>query len=135
VKPSYYIHGGLVFSPLTANILMKWGANSPQSLVVEAEKHEMKTLEEQVVILLNILSDDCNVGYNNFGGQILKKVNGQAVINMKDLIARIEANKEKYLTLEFEQGFVVVLDTEQARTAAGRVLTNYRIPSTKSADL
>jgi S1-C subfamily serine protease len=135
VKPSYYIHGGLVFSPLTANILMQWGADSPQSLVVEAEKHEMKSLDEQVVILLNILPDDCNVGYNNFGGQILKKVNGQAVINMKDLITRIEANKEKYLTLEFERGSVVVLDTEQAKGAADRVLTNYRIPSTKSADL
>lgn len=134
VKPSYFIQGGLVFSPLTVNVLQKWGSNSPPELVVESRR-EMKTTDEQAVVLMAILADDCNVGYKNFEGQILRKVNGQAIINMKDLVARIEANKEKYLTLEFDQGFVVVLDTEQARAATDRVLTNYRAPSAKSADL
>jgi len=135
VKPSYYIHGGLVFAPLTANILLKWGAGSPQSLIVEATERDMKTTDEQAVILLAVLADDCNVGYSELKALLLRKVNGQAVINMKDLITRIEANKEKYLTLEFERGIVAVLDTEQAKGATARVLTNYRIPSTKSADL
>ncbi len=135
VKPSYFIHGGLVFAPLTANILLNWGAGSPQTMVAEAIGREMKTTDEQAVILLNVLADDCNAGYGDLKALLLKKVNGQAVINMKDLMTRIEANKEKYLTLEFEQGLMVVLDTEQARAAAGRVLTNYRIPSIKSADL
>jgi len=135
VKPSYFIHGGLVFAPLTANILLKLGAGSPQSLVAEAIDHDMKTTDEQSVILINVLADDCNAGYSGLGGMMLKKVNGQDIVNLKDLITRIEANKEKYLTLEFELGFVVVLDTEQAKTATDRVLSNYRIPSTKSADL
>jgi len=135
VKPSYFIHGGLVFAPLTANIIMKMGSNISQSLVVEATERDMKTPDDQAVILLNVLADDCNTGYDDFRMLLLKKVNGQAVLNMKDLITRIEANKEKCLTLEFERGSVVVLDTEQAKAATARVLTNYRIPSTKSVDL
>jgi S1-C subfamily serine protease len=118
VKPSFYIHGGFVFSPLTANILGIWGANSPQSLTVEATERDMRTTDEQAVILINVLADDCNAGYGDLKALLLKKVNGQAVINMKDLITRIEANKEKFLTLEFERGIVAVLDTEQAKGAA-----------------
>jgi len=99
---------------MTANIIMKWGANIFRSLFVEATKRDMKTPDEQAVILLAVLPDDCNTGYSDFKMLLLKKVNGQSVINLKDFITRIEANKEKYLTLEFERGIVTVLDTEQA---------------------
>ncbi|MBI3987423.1 MAG: hypothetical protein HY343_10910 [Lentisphaerae bacterium] len=56
-------------------------------------------------------------------------------VTLTDLMAKVEANTEKYLTFEFDDGMVVALDTAQPKAAEERILKNYRIPSTKSADL
>ena len=44
-------------------------------------------------------------------------------------------NAYKYHTFEFNQGYTLVLDAEQAKTAIPRILQNYRVPAAHSADL
>lgn len=130
--PSYLICGGLVFTPLTVNFLME---SEQTHLFFEAMNHKMKSPDEQMLVLVNILSDDCNIGYNGLGAMILRKYNGQAVLNLKDLKAKLDASKEKYHTFEFDPGYTLVLDAEQAKAAVPRILQNYRVPAVHSADL
>ena len=130
--PDYLICGGLVFTPLTVNFLME----SAQSyLAFEAMNHEMNSPDEQLLTLVNVLSDDCNIGYNGLGGMILRKYNGQSVLNLKDLKAKIAASTEPYHTFEMDYGYRLVLDAAQAGAAMPRILENYRIPAAQSAGL
>ncbi len=83
----------------------------------------------------NVLSDDCNIGYTGRGAMILQKYNGQDILNLKALKAKIDASKEKYHTFEFDHGFMLVLDAAEAKAAVPRILQNYRVPAAHSADL
>lgn len=124
-NPGYLICGGLVITPLTVNFLME---SEQPHLFFEAVNHEMKSPDEQLLVLVNVLSDDCNIGYSGMGLMVLRKYNGQDVLNLKDLAAKIAAGKERYHTFEFNPGYTLVLDAEQAAEAGPRILKNYRIP-------
>ena len=43
--------------------------------------------------------------------------------------------KDKFLTFEFEDDFLVVLDREEATTASSDILKEHAIPSVRSSDL
>lgn len=43
--------------------------------------------------------------------------------------------KDKFLTFEFEDNFLVVLDREEATTASSDILKEHAIPSVRSSDL
>jgi len=131
-NPSYLICGGLIFSPLTINFIVEAQAGK---LATEASLKEIETPDEQPVVLVNVLIDDCNIGYTGWKGIILRKYNGQDILNLKELKAKIDASKEKYHTFEFDQGFMLVLDAAEAKAAMPRILQNYRVPAAHSADL
>jgi S1-C subfamily serine protease len=131
-NPSYLICGGLVITPLTVNLLIQ---SEDMRLFYEAMNHEMKSPDEQLLVLVNVLSDDCNIGYNSLGIMMLRKYNGQDILNLKELKAKMDASTEKYHTFEFDQGYTLVLDAEQAKAAMPRIMENYRVPAAHSADL
>ena len=138
VAPSYLIYGGAVFMPLTMNFMAAFGDPTkwPHNLVSECDNHVTRRADEQVVVLYQILADDCNIGYGDaVRSWIVRKINGQTIVNLRDLMVKLDANKEKFVSLEGDNGTTVVLDATQAKAATERVLKNYRIPASKSADL
>ncbi len=138
VMPSYYIFGGLVFSPLTLNYLDTWGEKwwyQPVRLRFHFLMDMATPDEEQLAILQYVLADEVNVGYHNMRSLVVERVNGEKVKNLKDLIDKIESSNEKFIKIETESHNRVVLSKEAALAANSRILERYRIPADRSEDL
>jgi len=139
VKPDYFVHAGLVFTPLTQNYLTRWGdkwyETAPRNLMILFENGKKSKPDEQVVVLSQVLSDDVNAGYTHLRGVQIMKVNGTDVLNLKDLVGKIETNKDSYLIFDLDDHSRIVLDTARAKESTELILKKYRIPSAKSDSL
>jgi len=138
--PTYFIYGGLVFSPLSINLFNIWGSNwfnnAPKELVALLAKNIPKVEGEQVVILLRVLPASVNDGYQNFAPWIVKKVNGKEIINMKDLVKTIENDESsQFIILENDTSQQIVLNREKVKQANPQILAIYKIREDRSLDL
>ncbi|PCH57483.1 MAG: hypothetical protein COC15_01045, partial [Legionellales bacterium] len=136
--PSYYIHSGLVFQPLTQNYLETYGQDwmyiAPKKLLhyfVDANF----TKRKQVIILSNILADAVTVGYPGMQNSVVETVNGIKVDSLATVIKAIEKNSGNFDIIRFENGGQVVLDSKQARARHKKLLKKYYITSDRSRDL
>lgn len=133
VRPRYYIVGGLVFEPLTLNLLKIWGVSwytdAPDQLLGYYFRGEPTEDREEVIVLIRVLDDEINVGYRDFLYEVVSKVNGVKIKNMSSLIQAIEFNENPYHVLVMEDGSRMVLDRVRVEACQERILKNYQIPS------
>lgn len=134
-SPVYYILGGLVFEPLTLNFLKMWGRNwyddAPQNLVNYYYRGEPTEDRKEVILLVQVLADEVNVGYHNRGHEVISEVNGKKIKDMKDLINAFESNKDKYHIIINEGGYKIILDRAKVEESMQRILKRYNIGSKK----
>jgi len=140
VLPSYYIYGGAVFSPLTKNLLKRWGGNwyrtAPLDLVARLSNNFPEREDEQVVMILKFLPADVNQGYHQIAYWIIEEVNGHKIFNMKELIEQVEAEDDSgFVELKSANGNVIVLDRQEAEASHRQILDIYRISLDRSGDL
>ncbi|CAN6326677.1 unnamed protein product [Urochloa humidicola] len=99
-------------------------------------RYSLATFEgEQIVIVSQVLAHEVNIGYEHMGNQQLIKLNGTAVKNIHHLAHLVDTCKDKFLTFEFEDDFLVVLNREEATAASSDILKEHAIPSIRSSDL
>lgn len=137
--PTYFIYGGLVFSPLTSNYLKEWGrswfSKAPSELITVA-KNNLKTKEdEEVVVLIKILAAEVNAGYHESRNLIIKKVNGKEIGNIRELVRTVENSRGEFISFEDAGGKEIVLDRKQVEKENPDILKTYRINSDRSEDL
>jgi len=143
ILPSYYIYGGLVFTPLTKNLLNAWGRNwattAPRELVELFARGLPEKEGDEVVLMLKVMAADVNVGYHNISTWVVSTVNGVPVRNLRELAGQIErvrqAEAEAFLVLADERSQQLVLSREKANAAHAAILERYRIPADRSDDL
>lgn len=140
VLPSYYIFGGVVFSPLTRNLLQAWGPNwfnmAPSHLTALLSANYPEVDGEQVLLVLKVLAADINRGYEQTSNWIVESVDGKRVRTMRELIEAVEnPDGGQFVTFANESGQVLVLDRAKAREATPAILRTYRIPADRSPDL
>jgi S1-C subfamily serine protease len=140
VLPTYYIFGGIVFSPLTRNLLQAWGPNwfntAPSHLTSILTANFPEVENEQVIVVLKVLAADVNQGYDQINNWIVQTVDGKRVRNMRELIAAVEnPDGGEFVTFAGASGHALVLDRAKAREANARILQTYRIPADRSPDL
>jgi S1-C subfamily serine protease len=139
VQPRYYIYGGLVFCPLTLNYLKtwpNWQAKAPSNLLNYFINSDPSDENEEVVIMTKVLDADINVGYNKHTDQRIVKVNGEKVINLKQMIAAIESQKAAdFIVFETEKGEQLALNTQRAAALHEDILKAYGIVRDRSGDL
>lgn len=140
VLPTYYIFGGIVFTPLTRNLLQAWGPNwfntAPSHLTSILSANVPEVEGEQVIVALKVLASDINQGYDQVSNWIVRSVDGQRVRTMRELIAAIERpDGGEFVTIANDSGLVIVLDRARALASRDRILQTYRIPSDRSPDL
>lgn len=136
--PRYFIYGGIVFMPLTKNLLGEWGRNwqqdAPMQLVQELSEWPSADRQE-VVMALNVLAADVNLGYHNLNCWVIREVNGQPVKNFTEFFQSVTQSREPFLTLNDELGFQVVLDRQKAEESHAQILQTYQIDHDRSPDL
>lgn len=138
--PTYFIYGGLVFSPLSVNLFNIWGSNwfnnAPKELVALLANNIPSVEGEQVIILLRVLPASVNDGYQNYAPWIVKKVNGKEVLNMKELVQTIENDDGNlFVILENNTNQQIVLNREKVKQANPQILATYKIQEDRSLDL
>jgi S1-C subfamily serine protease len=136
VAPTYYIVGGLVFEPLTFNYLFLWGASdAPCYLKNHFIYGEQTETRRELVVLVSILADEINVGYEDLVYNVISYVNGEKISTLKDLVKAVENNEGKYNVFVDEWGNKIILDKDEAAERNELILKRYQIPSGRSEDL
>jgi len=137
--PSYYIYGGLVFCPLTKDLLNIWGSqwaqSAPRELVCQLLNNIPEKEDQQIVILLKALAAEVNQGYQNVNTWVVDRVNGEKIWNMHDLVEKIENSQKPYIIFEDQWNKKVILDKEKVTESNQEILETYRIPLDRSEDL
>jgi S1-C subfamily serine protease len=136
-EPTYYILAGFIFVPLTEDVLYSFGGwyDAPLNLAYNHFYREPEEEDEQLVIIIDVLSDEVNVGYDNFYYEIVSEVNGRKIKRIEDLIAAIEDNRNAYHMIETDMGEKIILNRKKARLAKSRILKTYDIKHDRSKNL
>nr|MBP7323060.1 trypsin-like peptidase domain-containing protein [Deltaproteobacteria bacterium] len=139
VLPSYYIIGGLVFEPLTVNYLQRWGKAWYSRLPIELTNYyvngEPASNRRQVIVLIRVLADELNAGYQGLEHAIIVSVNGRKISAMKDLVAAFEEHQGDTHTIIDEKNRIIILERANLAENSQRILQKYKIASDRSADL
>lgn len=138
VAPTYYILGGLVFEPLSVNFLKEWGSwydNAPMNLVNYYYYGEATDEQREIIVLVEVLADEINVGYHNWRYKVVAYVNGKRISTMEDLVSALEEHTGKYHIIVDEWGYKIVMEKNKVDENSKRILKRYRVSSDRSGDL
>ncbi|MCA9402644.1 MAG: trypsin-like peptidase domain-containing protein [Candidatus Omnitrophica bacterium] len=142
-KPTYYIFGGMVFTVLSTDLLQSWGKDwwqkAPVNLnywvVGDGRQNDEKA--KDLVVLLNVLSDDINVGYHGQGNVIITKVNGEAFQSFEEFAKLIVKSKtsKPFTIIEAISGTQYILRNDNIDAIDQAIIERNNIPAQYSADV
>jgi S1-C subfamily serine protease len=140
-KPAYYIYGGLVLCPLTLNYLKAfsweedWKVYAPDHFMSLLHRRNRSVDNEEIVILIKILPQAVNKGYEQYSDLHIVKVNDKKINNLRELIAIVEKDTSEYVTFQDLEGIKIVIDRKEAEASLNDILSIYDVPSDRSSDL
>ena len=128
--PEYIVAGGLVFQPLTGELLRSLGQNKPLLLDYYEEKPPVGQ-REGLVLLTMVLPDEYNRGYESASLLLVDEINGQPIHSLQDVTEALGQSQDGYHQIRFmpdEAIIHMVLDAVELDSATSRILERYRIP-------
>ena len=139
VIPTYYILGGMLFEPVTLNYLKTWGKkwifSAPDDLTHYYLYGKRTDDRKEIIVLVEVLADEINVGYHDLDNRVVSHVNGKKISTMEDLVAAFENHAGKYHIILDERGHQIVLDRSKVDQNSQRILERYRITADRSKNL
>jgi S1-C subfamily serine protease len=128
--PRYVLYGGLVFQPLTANLMATMAAGADLRL---RQKYTMFATDQlyretpEPVILSAVLPDSSNVYLRGLAGQIVQEINGKRIRTLTDVAPALAANGERTV-IRFEgDSRPAVLRRQEVDLATPRIMAQYGI--------
>ncbi len=132
VRPEYFIFGGVVFSPLTKNLLCEWkGCKAPKELLMAGKKRPDKERSE-VVLAVQVLPADVNRGYHSLRSWIVHEVDGMGFKDFSEFHKLVTGSTYPFLVLTSKEGFRLVLSREEASASHEEILRTYNITEDSS---
>ncbi len=131
-RPTFFIYGGYVFSPLGANLLR--ASKYKSDLRYFTTKWPTKARRE-IVVLLKVLASDASKGNYGFALWPVDKINGEVYSDFRDFYRRMTTYKGKYILLQNSDGIKIAIDTQQAKALEKSLLQRYNIQDAESGDL
>lgn len=136
--PEYYIYGGVLFVPLNMNLIKRWGSDwsrtAPVSLL-QARNEWSSPDRRQLVVALQVLAADVNLGYHDWRNWIVNYVNGEPIRDFQQFAEILHNNDSENIVFENSNGYQMVINHEEARNSEEQILNLYRIPSAYSLGL
>jgi S1-C subfamily serine protease len=129
VQPEYVLYGGLLFQPLTRNLVNAYQFQNPRvDYYFDAFIHrEIYQRHPEVIVLSAILNDPINTYLGEFREQIVDKVNGTEVKTLRDL-AKALAQPGEFVVVDFVgAGRPLVLERAAVEAARERIKTRYNV--------
>ena len=136
--PRYFIYGGVLFVPLNMNLLKRWGSDWRRAAPVGLlqMRNEWSSPERsEVVVALQVLAADVNLGYHDWRNWVVESINGRQVKNFDDFSNRLKNNTQENVVFENRNGYQMVINHLDAEKSESSILEQYRIPSSHSVNL
>ena len=136
--PRYFIYGGVLFVPLNMNLLKRWGSDWRRAAPVGLlqMRNEWSSPERsEVVVALQVLAADVNLGYHDWRNWVVESINGLRVKNFDDFSNQLKNNTQENVVFENRNGYQMVINHLDAEKSESSILEQYRIPSSYSANL
>ncbi len=138
VAPSYFIFGGIVFCPLSRNLISVWGnqwaARAPRDFLAELDNWPTEE-RRQVVVALQVLAAEVNRGYHELGNWVITEVNGKTFRDFQEFYRVVAESEGPYVEFRNKHEQRIVIDRQQALASHGAIMEMYRIPVDRSPDL
>jgi S1-C subfamily serine protease len=129
--PKYIIFGGVVFVPLNMNLIKRWGNDWSRSAPVnllQARSEWSSTERNELVVALQVLAADVNLGYHDWRNWVVDKVNGEDITNFQHFADKLRINNDENVVFENKNGYQMIINHEEAVNTEDAVLKQYRIP-------
>ena len=136
--PEYYVYGGVLFVPLNMNLIKRWGNDWSRSAPVNLLRARSEWSEperREVVVALQVMAADVNLGYHDWGNWVVDFVNGERVRDFRHFAGLLRDGRGESAVLENESGYQMVINRSDAVATEAEVLRRYRIPAPYSEGL
>ena len=136
--PEYYIYGGVLFVPLNMNLIKRWGndwARSAPVTLLQARNQWSSPQRRELVVALQVLAGDVNLGYHDWRNWIVDFINGEPVRDFEQFSHLLRSNVEENVVLENANGYQMVINHAAAISSEAEILSQYRIPAAHSVGL
>jgi len=134
--PRYFIFGGIVFSPLSKNLIDMWYGydQAPPEILKEMKAFPTKDRQE-VVVAIQVLAAEINKGYHDISTWVIKKINGNEYKDFNAFYELATNSTNPFVVFENEEGKQIIIDREKADESHQRVLATYNIKTDRRLDV
>lgn len=136
--PRYFIFGGIVFCPLSKNLLLEWGQNwrtkAPPELIVALEQLPTEE-QEETVLALHILATGINKGYHTISQRVIKSIDGKPYLNFQDFYNKVNTSTNTYISFEDSYRNQFLVHRQKAIDNHNKTLKTYQVPLDRSINL
>lgn len=135
--PEYYIFGGFVFTILSTDLLEAWGEDWWERAPIDFTYYLIgagranKVKKKNHVVLLHVLSDEINVGYQQNNNNIVEKVNGQEFSSFQEFVMMVEESKENQeeTSIDLERTDKIILENKNIDQITQEIIKRNNISS------
>lgn len=133
--PQYFVFGGLLLQPLTADYLAYF-EETPYDLGNYYYHRNRVTAErKQIILIQKVLPHPVNRGYQTWEDFVVETVNGVVPRDMEHLAAIIDNASGPFLEIVTENKSFLTLDLAAARAVGRTILENFGLAHDRSPDL
>jgi len=136
--PEYHVYGGIVFVPLSMNLIKRWGndwARNAPGEFLGARQQGASPERRDAVVALQVLAADVNLGYHDVRNWIVETVNDTPVRDFRHFSELLRENESEYVTFSNMAGYQIVIDHMEALESEEQILSRYRVPAPYSEGL
>jgi len=134
--PRYFVHAGLVFTPLSLDYLKTlgrdWRDTANAEIVYELyyRRHEdPDSARPEPIVLSSVLTHPVNVNVQFGARSLLDRVNGHRIRHLEDVVRAFESATNTHHVLEFLPNRALeTLDRDTAAAAHDEILRSYGVP-------
>ena len=138
--PRFLIYGGLVFQPLSIDIIKAYVGGKEESPAAriwlqyslgEFLEQQIYIYRRELVVITQVLPDPANVDLQNIVMRTVSRVNGRDIGSLEDLEAAV-AQEGEFVVIEFSgERLPAVMGRSAAESSAERLRARYRISELK----
>ena len=129
IAPTYVLFGGLLFQPLSRNLLGSMQFQNPRIhyLFETFVPKEVYNEHPELIVLTSILPDPINTYLNEFKEGIVESINDTPARTLKDIAAAFSKPAEFYVIRFLGNGRPLVLERSAVEAAAERIRSRYGV--------
>ena len=138
-RPTWFVHGGLLFVPLTRAWLETWGdswhSRAPDALVMLYDYGVRTSHSQEAVVLQKVLADKVNRGYHDMESVRILRAQGKRIKRLTDLVRIVDRTEDEFLVFETSDRQTLVLERQAALDRGATILRRDGVPADRSGDL